>query len=58
MTKDIADPDSSEARFMVTIVMDTPLIRLAQQSSGKLSLGLVDRLVALANRHYLKAIFG
>lgn len=34
MTKGIADPESSEAKFMETIVMDTPLIRLAQQSGG------------------------
>lgn len=38
--------------------MDTPLIRLAQQSGGKLSLALVDKLVAVANRHYVKAAFG
>lgn len=58
MTKGIADPESSEAKFMETIVMDTPLIRLAQQSGGKLSLTLVNKLVAIANRHYFKGIFG
>ena len=58
MTKDISDPNSPEAKFMETIVMDTPLIRLAQQSGGKLSLALVDKLVAVANRHYVKAAFG
>lgn len=58
MTKGISDPNSPEAKFMETIVMDTPLIRLAQQSSGKLSLTLVDKLVAVANRHYFKAVFG
>lgn len=58
MTKGISDPNSPEAKFMETIILDTPLIRLAQQSSGKLSLSLVDKLVAIANRHYLRAIFG
>lgn len=57
-SKGISDPNSPEAKFMDAIIMDTPLIRLAQQSDGKLSLGMVDRLVALANRHYLKLIWG
>ncbi|KRL19371.1 glycoside hydrolase family 3 C-terminal domain-containing protein [Lentilactobacillus kisonensis] len=57
-SKGITDPDSPEAKFMDAIIMDTPLIRLAQQSDGKLSLGLVDRLVALANRHYWQVIWG
>lgn len=57
MTKGISDPNSSEAKFMDAIVMDTPLVRLAQQSSGQLSLSLVHKLVALANRYYIQAIF-
>ncbi|WP_461215794.1 glycoside hydrolase family 3 C-terminal domain-containing protein [Lacticaseibacillus sp. GG6-2] len=42
-------PDSPEGRFLATIVWDTPLVRLAQQSGGSLKLWMVDFLVALAN---------
>lgn len=42
-------PDSPEGRFLATIVWDTPLIRLAQQSGGSLKLWMVRLLVTLAN---------
>ena len=45
-------------KFQQAIVLDTPLIRLAQQASGILKLSMVDRLVAAANHQYLKMIFG
>ncbi|MFD1393745.1 glycoside hydrolase family 3 C-terminal domain-containing protein [Lacticaseibacillus jixianensis] len=41
--------DSPEGQFLATIVWDTPLVRLAQQSGGSLKLWMVDALVALAN---------
>lgn len=44
-------PNSPEGRFLATIVWDTPLVRLAQQSGGSLKLWMVDLLVALANHH-------
>lgn len=51
-------PTSVEDRFMQTILLDTPIIRLAQQSSGSFPLPLVNRLVALANRHYTGLVTG
>ncbi len=42
-------PGSPEAAFLETIVLDTPLIRLAQQSSGSLKKWQVTSLVWLAN---------
>lgn len=51
-------PTSAEDRFMETTIMNTPLIRLSQQSSGALPLAAVDRLVAAANRHYAGLITG
>ena len=56
-TKDYIDKDGPEAKFQQAIVLDTPLIRLAQQASGALRLSMVDRLVAAANHQYLKMIF-
>ncbi|WP_390404448.1 glycoside hydrolase family 3 C-terminal domain-containing protein [Lacticaseibacillus jixiensis] len=41
--------DSPEGQFLATIVWDTPLVRLAQQSGGSLKLWMVDLLVGLAN---------
>lgn len=41
--------DSPEGQFLATIVWDTPLVRLAQQSGGSLKLWMVDALVKLAN---------
>ena len=50
MQKNDATPkDSPEGQFLATIVWDTPLVRLAQQSGGSLKLWMVDLLVALAN---------
>lgn len=46
---DHVTPNSPEGQFLETIVWDTPLIRLAQQSGGSLKLWLVDTLVWLAN---------
>ncbi len=43
------DPKSTEGQFIATLVWDTPLIRLAQQSGGSLKLWMVDLLVWLAN---------
>lgn len=57
-TKDYLDKEGPEAKFQQAIVLDTPLIRLAQQASGILKLSMVDRLVAAANHQYLKMIFG
>ena len=48
-TKDYLDKEGPEAKFQQAIVLDTPLIRLAQQASGILKLSMVDRLVAAAN---------
>lgn len=42
-------PTSPEGQFIATIVWDTPLVRLAQQSGGSLKLWMVDLLVRLAN---------
>lgn len=42
-------PDSPEGQFLATIVWDTPLVRLAQQSGGSLKLWMVNLLVGLAN---------
>ncbi|WP_179394031.1 glycoside hydrolase family 3 C-terminal domain-containing protein [Lacticaseibacillus absianus] len=44
-----ADPQSPEGQFLATIVWDTPIIRLAQQSGGSLKLSMVDFLVRMAN---------
>lgn len=56
-TKDYIDKQGPEAKFQQAIVLDTPLIRLAQQASGALKLSMVDRLVAAANHQYVKMIF-
>lgn len=58
LLKEIPDKTSPEAKFMRTIILDTPIIRLAQQSSGKLSLTMVNRLISLANHQYVKASLG
>lgn len=47
--KEAADPHSPAGEFLATIVWDTPLIRLAQQSGGSLKLWQVDWLVRRAN---------
>ncbi|EEI19047.1 glycosyl hydrolase family 3 N-terminal domain protein [Lentilactobacillus buchneri ATCC 11577] len=54
--KGISEPNSAAVKFEETIIMDSPLIRLAQQSEGKLSLKTVDKLVEIANRRYIKAL--
>lgn len=46
---DKVTPDSPEGKFLETIVLDTPIIRLSQQSGGSLKLWMVDFLVGLAN---------
>ncbi|MFD1432664.1 glycoside hydrolase family 3 C-terminal domain-containing protein [Lacticaseibacillus yichunensis] len=46
---DHVTPESPEGRFLATIVWDTPLIRLAQQSGGSLKLWMVRALVWFAN---------
>ena len=58
LLKEIPDKTSPEAKFMRTIILDTPIIWLAQQSSGKLSLTMVNRLISLANHQYVKASLG
>ncbi|MCI2172146.1 glycoside hydrolase family 3 C-terminal domain-containing protein [Schleiferilactobacillus perolens] len=50
------NPTTPADRFMEKIIMDTPIIRLAQQSSGMLPLAVVNRLVGIANRRYWRAI--
>lgn len=57
-TKDLADPKGSEAQFMDKIILDTPLIRLSQQTQGQFSLPMLKRLVALANHNYWRALVG
>ncbi|MCH4170193.1 MAG: glycoside hydrolase family 3 C-terminal domain-containing protein [Lactobacillus sp.] len=57
-TKDMADPKGSEAQFMDKIILDTPLIRLSQQTQGQFSLAMLKRLVALANHKYWRALIG
>ncbi|WP_462398901.1 glycoside hydrolase family 3 C-terminal domain-containing protein [Lacticaseibacillus pantheris] len=50
---DNAAPGSPEERFFILSVLDSPIIRLAQQSGGALKLWQVDALVWLANRRIL-----
>ncbi|WP_125704241.1 beta-glucosidase family protein [Lacticaseibacillus daqingensis] len=47
--KDHVTPTSPEGQFLATIVWDTPIIRLAQQSGGSLKVWMVTLLVWLAN---------
>lgn len=50
--QDGVSPSSPEGQFLATIVWDTPLIRLAQQSGGSLKLWMVAGLVFLANHKF------
>lgn len=52
------DSNSPETEFLRTIVLDTPLMRLAQQSSGALKLWQVRLLVSLANHPVRTRLFG